>query len=330
MEQLPTPHNNFFHFALSHTPNARGLIESQLSPAALATLNLDTLQLEQGSFVDADLREKFSDLLFSLQLANAQGAEDDSDKGGRQTLVYLLFEHKSQTDPLTVLQLLSYLVRIWEKRIRDGLPVCPIVPLVVYHGESGWSAARSMGELLAAPEGLADYQVKLQFPLLDLSQLSDPEIPGEPILRSTLQLLKYSRSRDLLEKLQEILKWIGEAIPERSLPAWIKAIGVYVITVNKNMDSQQYKQTLKSVLPTQFEVGSLADRLLIQGREEGRKEGREEGLREGIEKGKVAGKIQMLAEMLGDEAISDGELHQHDLATLNAKLEELQNRLRDR
>ena len=344
MEPLPTPHNNFFHFALSHTPSARSLIESQLSPRALATLKLDTLQLEQGNFVDADLREKFSDLLFSVQLADGSAGSEDEDASDEDchALVYLLFEHKSQSDPLTVLQLLSYLVRIWEKRIRDGFPVCPIIPLVVYHGESGWTAARSMKELLAAPEGLADYQVQLEFPLLDLSQLSDPEIPGEPILRSTLQLLKYSRSRDLLEKLRGILKWIGSAIPERSLTDWVTAIGVYVITVNKNMDSQQYKQTLKSVLPTQFEVGSLADRLLIQGREEGRKEGREEGLREGIEKGieqgieqgmeqgKLAGKIQMLAEMLGDEAIPDSELQQHDLGALTAKLEELQSRLRDR
>ena len=123
MKSLPTPHSNFFHFALSHLPNARGLIETQLSPAALAELNLDTLQLEKGSFVDPDLREKFSDMLFSVELTNAPvGATS------KQALVYFLFEHKSQSDPLTVLQVLSYMVRIWEKRVRDGEPLCPIVP----------------------------------------------------------------------------------------------------------------------------------------------------------------------------------------------------------
>jgi predicted transposase YdaD len=71
MEQLPTPHNNFFHFALSHLPNARSLIETQLSEAALAELDLETLQVETGSFIDADLTEKFSDLLMSVQLSRA-------------------------------------------------------------------------------------------------------------------------------------------------------------------------------------------------------------------------------------------------------------------
>jgi hypothetical protein len=76
MEQLPTPHNNFFQFALSHLPNARSLIETQLSPAALAELDLDTLQLETGSFIDADLREKFSDLLMSVRLAGSDAESE--------------------------------------------------------------------------------------------------------------------------------------------------------------------------------------------------------------------------------------------------------------
>jgi len=52
---------------------------------------------------------------------------------------------------------------------------------------------------------LADYQVNFRFPLLDLSQLADEEIEGEPILRRTLGLLKFSRSVKLIEKLRTIL-----------------------------------------------------------------------------------------------------------------------------
>ena len=114
MESLPTPHNNFFHFALSHLPNARSLIQTQLDAEAVRELKLDTLRLETGSFIDPDLRERFSDLLFSVDLANPTG------KNQTQTHVYLLFEHKSQSDATTVLQLLSYIVRIWERRLRDG------------------------------------------------------------------------------------------------------------------------------------------------------------------------------------------------------------------
>ncbi|MFO0974982.1 MAG: Rpn family recombination-promoting nuclease/putative transposase [Planctomycetaceae bacterium] len=325
MESLPTPHNNFFHFALSHLPNARGLIETQLSPAALAELKLDTLQLETGSFVDPDLREKFSDLLFSVELANAS-----AESTNRQALVYFLFEHKNQSDPLTVLQVLSYMVRIWEKRIRDGEALCPIVPLLVYHGETAWSAATSLAGLIPTPVALAEYQIHFQPPLLDLSRLDDGEIRGESVLRNTLRLLKYSRSRQLVEKLRDILESICRALPSAWFEEWIKAIEVYIMTVNKNIDHEQCKQTLASILPTQFEPGSLADRLLIQGREEGREVGREEGREAGREEGELIGKIQLLEELLGFTRTSKSELLASDPETLQTKVTALQTELRER
>ncbi|MBL8808635.1 MAG: Rpn family recombination-promoting nuclease/putative transposase [Planctomycetaceae bacterium] len=309
MEQLPTPHNNFFHFALSHLPNARGLIETQLSPAALAELNLDTLQLEKGSFVDPDLREKFSDLLFSVELTNTP-----ADATSKQALVYFLFEHKSQSDPLTMLQVLSYMVRIWEKRVRDGESLCPIVPLLVYHGENAWSAARNLEGLIPTPAALAEYQIHFQPPLLDLSRLDDAEIKGESVLRNTLRLLKYSRSRHLVEILREILVLIGRALPAASFAEWAKAIGVYVMTVNKNIDDEDYKQTLASILPTKFVPGSLADRLLIQGREEG----------------ELIGKIQLLEELLGLTGTEKSALLASDLETLRDRVSVLQTELRKR
>jgi hypothetical protein len=84
------------------------------------------------------------------------------------------------------------------------------------------------------------------------------------------------------------------------------------------MDNQYYKQTLASVFPTQFEPGSLADRLLIQGREEGRQEGI------------LAGKIQVLQELLGEPVLSDQELVSLGLSALSSLVTQLQDRLRSR
>jgi len=315
MEQLPSPHNNFFQFALSHLPNARSLIETQVSAAALVELDLDTLQLETGSFIDPDLSEKFSDMLLSVRLRGSPANDD-------RALVYFLFEHKSQSDPLTVFQLVSYVLRIHERRLRDGLPLCPIVPLVVYHGESGWTAARSMQELIPTPAGLADFQISFRLLLLDLSQLADDEIAGVPVLRGTLRLLKYSRSKELPGKFEGIIRFFAQWLPDGWLADWILAIGVYVMSVNKKIDTQQYKQTLKSVFPTQFEPGSLADRLLIQGREE--------GMEKGMEKGALIGKVQILHELLGDLAADEGELRAKSIEALSTQLTDLQQRLRDR
>ena len=355
MESLPTPHNNFFHFALSHLPNARSLIETQLDAQALRELKLDTLRLETGSFIDPDLRERFSDLLFSVDLANPTG------KNQSQTHIYLLFEHKSQSDATTVLQLLSYIVRILERRLRDGQRLCPIIPLVVYHGEGRWTAARKLADLIAAPDALAAYQINFEFPLLDLNHLADEQIEGEAVLRSSLRLLKYSRSSELTEHLADILTVLRQSLLSVQVKNWITAIGVYVMAVNKSIDDQQYKQTVASVFPTQFEPGSLADRLLIRGRNEGRQQGIEQGLEQGLEQGREQGieqgleqgreqgieqgieqgrdegrktalieTVRMLEDLLGVSVTPKEALTTHSLDALTTTIARLQQQLRDR
>ncbi len=105
------------------------------------------------------------------------------------------------------------------------------------------------------------------------------------------------------------------------------------MAVNKNLNSEQYKQTLSSILPTLYEPGSLADRLLTQGREgrqEGREEGRYEGRREGRQEGKLAGKIQVLQELLEEPVTPDDELLGISFEELTSRLTDLQQRLRDR
>ena len=103
---LPTPHNNLFTFTLSHVPAARSLIETRFPVAVLEQLDLDSIVIESGSFVDPTLAEKFSDVLLSVKMRlSPEGSP-------QRALAYFLFEHKSEPDPLTVLQLLSYVIRI--------------------------------------------------------------------------------------------------------------------------------------------------------------------------------------------------------------------------
>lgn len=185
MEGLPTPHNNLFHLTMTHLPNARSLIETNFPPEVLRTIDLDSLQFEKRDFVDAKLKEKQSDLLLSARIVEPDGS---SGNGTGTVYVYFLFEHKSKPEPLTVLQLLSYIVRFWETQARNGHPLAPILPLVVYHGETEWTMARRMEELVQCPADMADFQVRFGFPLLDLTGVSDEEIRGIPILQSVLHL----------------------------------------------------------------------------------------------------------------------------------------------
>ena len=73
-----------------------------------------------GSFVDEELRQHHSDLLFRLHLRVVLDSYS-----------YVLVEHKSSPDPAARLQLLGYLVRMlmhWFNQNQQPLPLPPGLP----------------------------------------------------------------------------------------------------------------------------------------------------------------------------------------------------------
>jgi predicted transposase/invertase (TIGR01784 family) len=73
------------------------------------------------SFIDKELSEHFSDILYKIKLSE------------KPCYIYLLFEHKSYIDPWTGFQLLRNMVKIWEQYFKqnktaDKLPV--ILPII--------------------------------------------------------------------------------------------------------------------------------------------------------------------------------------------------------
>ena len=88
-------------------------------------LDLDSLELTKDSFIDKRLRQRYSDLLYRLKF-----------KDGRPGFVYFLLEHKRAPKRFTALQLLRYMVQIWEKTLAQGIGTAelpPIMPVVLYH-----------------------------------------------------------------------------------------------------------------------------------------------------------------------------------------------------
>jgi predicted transposase/invertase (TIGR01784 family) len=309
--QLPTPHNNFFRYAFSHASAVRSLIETHLPESVTRVLDLSTLELEKDSFIDPHLRESFSDLLYSARTLS-QGESPG------EALVYILLEHKSHSDPMTCFQLLRYIVRIWEQRQRNGQSICPVVPLVIYHGETTWSAPRSIDELLGGPNELRQYCIRFAFPLLDLGQVPDESLAADPFLQSVLSLLKYSRRQELADRLERILQWLLEHGATTFQKEHLDAIVVYIMATSQVIPMETLTMAVRKIFPTQIEPGSIADQLLKKGREEGREEG------------ELFGKIRMLQNLLSLPLSTDDELQAKTRIDLETMALELQAHLRKR
>jgi predicted transposase/invertase (TIGR01784 family) len=312
--KLPTPHNNFFHYALSHAHATRDLIQTHLPADLVQVLDLDSLELQKDSFVDDELRDSFSDLLYSVRLAGAKGEPIEGQ-------IYLLFEHKSQSDPMTCFQLLRYIVRIWEQRQRSGQTLCPVFPLVIYHGQEAWTAPVSLEELIGGPSRLFQYGVQMAYPVVDIGRIPDESLARDPFLQSVLGLLKYSRRRDFEEKLEFLLQCLLKSGTIEVRQEHVEAIFVYISSASPLIPLEKLTMTIEKLFHTQVEPGSIADRFIKQGRQEGRQEGLKEG---------EIHLIQTLQEIFGLPISDPAMLQDRSLEQLQAITTELRQQIRDR
>jgi predicted transposase/invertase (TIGR01784 family) len=199
MSEIKNPHDAFFKQLFVRPGVAREFLENYLPAHLTAALDLDSIELVEGSFIDEELQEHLSDMIFRVRL-----------KGGGQAFIYILFEHKSEADRWAPWQALRYIMRMWEKEKAAGVEkFTPVLPIVFYHGRARWKFGAEFGELIefAGFDELREYAPGYRVHLVDLSQYVDAQIVGSRLLRFGLMLLKYIfRRRELNVRVDEIFE----------------------------------------------------------------------------------------------------------------------------
>jgi len=293
-DPIATPHDHFFRAVFGQPPLAAAFLGQFLPAALTAPLDLATLTHRPGSFVDDDLRARHSDLLFQVRL-----------RGGGTGLVYVLFEHKSRSERRVAVQLLRYVVRIWERdarpraRERGGAEPRIILPLVVYHGQRPWTAPRSLGELYAGPEALRPYWPELRYVLVDLSAMPEEAIVGEARLRVALLVMRSIFDPGLGRRLPAILAQLRD---EQTALGILRVVMQYIVQANEHVTEDEVAEALRAVEP---EMGggtmpTLAEKWVEQGRVEGLSQGLSQGRAEGRSLGQVDGLREAIADELGE------------------------------
>lgn len=142
--QRGTPHDALFKHTLSDRRNALDLFRRGL-PALAKAIDPRSLAVETPNFIDEELRESYTDLLFSARI------------GKKPVLAYLLIEHSSTVDPFLPFRLLKYVARVWDRWLgkNPGATKLPaVVPLVLHQGPRPWTGPRSLGDMLNMPSDL--------------------------------------------------------------------------------------------------------------------------------------------------------------------------------
>ncbi|MGO9711699.1 MAG: Rpn family recombination-promoting nuclease/putative transposase [Polyangiaceae bacterium] len=270
-------HDALFKAAFGQPDVARSELALVLPPDVLAHLDLATLAVAPGSFVDDDLRHAHTDLLYAVRTRDDRGA-----------LVYVLFEHQSTFDAHMPLRFLRYMVRIWDRWLRDHPPAVTlplILPVLLHHGPEGWRAAPELATMFDASPALLEvtrpFQPHFRFLLDDLAALSLEELASRVVgsLTRLVRLALWS-SRSLERVLGAaplmgaIMATLGRDERTREL---LEQLHLYLYeTAPADVDMEQFQTMLFQM------TGPQGREDVMNAGEQLRQEGREEALRGAI------------------------------------------------
>ena len=231
---VQNPHDRFFRESFGRVHIARNYLEEYLPQPVLDLLDLDTLALQEGTFIDEMMQEHLTDLLYQVQL-----------QAGGTASIYLLFEHKSYPDALVALQLLRYMVGQWQQQVKERMPLTPVIPLVIYHGERPWQVANEFATLLDVPEVLRPYQPDFHYHLSDFSHLSDETIRGEIWLRVSLSVLRAIFDPRLRYQLDGLVRLMFQLYGQQTGVEYIRTILYYLSDATEKVTRAELEQVIR-------------------------------------------------------------------------------------
>jgi hypothetical protein len=136
---LHQPHDKFFKSTFERREVVQEYLRAFLPDIILENIDNDGMELDPTSYVNEALGAHYSDLVWNVPYGN------------KKIKIALLFEHKTAPDVYIQLQLLQYMLEVWNKNIAKQASekpkkkpknrlkdthLIPIIPIVIYQNKN--------------------------------------------------------------------------------------------------------------------------------------------------------------------------------------------------
>jgi hypothetical protein len=277
--------------ALHHPANLRAFFRRAV-PALADGFDYDRVRFLDREFPLDDWRRREADL--PLEIPYRTGVEE------LLALVVVLIEHQSDADPLMPLRLLYFVVTYWDKQWRDWeqlprprppLRLRPVLPLVLYTGDTSWNTNRAISDLLDEPAAFHIFAPSWQPLFWNLAEQTPEDLlasgeewlqtlavlraQGEPsanfetVFTEALRQLEALHGRDHVrwyDLLRIVLTWAVWRRPRPEQAALLAAAQASQANVARQQEIQTMAHTIAEALIAEGEIkGALrAARTILQ------------------------------------------------------------------
>jgi predicted transposase YdaD len=273
--------DSLHHEAFSELRVARSLFENYLPPSLASACDWATLSNETPVYKKCFDSDAFCDLLFAVRFKEKSAKPKDR----HPLFLNLLFEHQSRPDPLMSYRLLRYMVRIWERYLKEHpkarrLP--PVYPIVLHQSRRRWKAPTRLHQLFTIPgcdNSPPPWLPDFRFHLIDLAALPFDQLRENIIANGLLAIMKAIEAPDTAQVLDPVLDILSLALAPENDSQLLGRFLSYLFHYSHNLDKPQFLMKIKTFTQPDMKTKglSLAQQFIAEGAEKGRQEGRQEG-----------------------------------------------------
>ena len=318
-----TPHDALFPGYFGDENVAREYVQRFYPENLRREMDISSFKKCDTSYVNARFAKSFSDVVYEARLLS-----------GKNVRCVFLFEHKSEQPKYIFLQLLDYMLQIWEEDVKNKRNLSLIVPTVVYHGNKVWNKKPFEDYFGDLPLAFKAFVPIFDYLLTDLVETPVQAIRDlqENVLRNLFLVLKFASEQDAIRQYwSEILRFNPELSQPERVYLFFNLIYEYLIRITSFSEEeiQELNETLtdqdKKMMSTYDTiVKNATQRGIEQGLQQGLSQGLQQGLSQGLQQGLSQGLQQGLSEGLSQglseglsQGLSKGAFLQKLLLTIN-------------
>lgn len=286
--EIVNKHDAMFKEVFSQKRIAKDFIENNIPREALDIIDMDTLELQKDTFINDELKESFSDLIYRVNINSTE------------SYICFLLEHKSYKDKMAIFQIHKYILESWmqivQKQNKKDLPI--ILPMLIYHGKDKWDLKTDLRYMISGFYELPEY-FKERVPVFkyDLYNIGKYEADDferfESLTSMMLKAFKYAFEKDPKVMIRSFLLSVDEVKDEETS----ETLAYYV---------QLYLRYIEQINPDITEKDIEAEIINLDGKGAvtmGMLEKREEkGLQKGLELGKQEAAMKIAENLIRDDS----------------------------
>ena len=235
----------------------------------------------------------------------------------KYTLFFVsLIEHKTKVDYNVSMQLLRYMVYIWEDYEREmerqhkgisrtkGFRYPPILPIVYYEGTGKWTAARDLQDRILFDKAFEPFTPNFFYKLIELNSYSLGDLVEKNDELSLVMLINRLQSSTEFRELnlpEDYIKNLSEHSTDELLDIIARVTSSMLRHLNLPEDevaefTGQVKERKMAELFENFkdvDIPAARRKAMKEGRAEGLKQGLAQGLEQGLEQGIAEGEARL-------------------------------------